>query len=260
MIATSHATWRRVEQVMGLPVSIALRSPLPDSARDAAWAAVLADLREADRIFSTWRADSVVCRLDRGETALADLDPATAALVAEVLTLGEQARQESAGAFDVRRPGPGGRVVLDPSGVVKGWAVQRASAVLRDLPDTDWCLCAGGDLVCHVADDARPPWQVGVEHPHDPGRLVARIPVRSGAVATSSAAHRGDHVVDARTGRPARGVAAVTVVAPTLTWADIDATAAYALGAEALSWLRTRPGRSGLVVHDDGRAEVFRGA
>ena len=78
----------------------------------------------------------------------------------------------------------------------------------------------------------------------------------TGAVATSGTAHRGRHLVDARTGRAPGGVASVTVVAGSLTWADIDATAAYAQGPEAGHWLETRPGRSGLVVWADGSTTV----
>ena len=87
-------------------------------------------------------------------------------------------------------------------------------------------------------------------------RVLARVPVRRGAVATSGTAHRGAHLVDARTGLPPVGVASVTVVRPDLTWADIDATAAYAHGTDALRWLHSRPG-CGLVVWADGRTEVW---
>lgn len=247
---------RYVEQLMGLPVSLALRgSHTDDSLAHGAWQACVAELREVDRVFSTYRADSVVSRLGAGELDLADCPPE----VHEVLALGEQARVESGGAFDVRRPGPDGVPVLDPSGVVKGWAVQRASVHLRALPDTDFSLSAGGDMVCHVADDSqdRAPWRVGIEDPHDVQRLVATVEVRRGAVATSGTAHRGEHIVDPRTGSVPRDLASVTVLADDLTWADIDATAAYAMGAGALAWLRTRPGRRGVVVWADGRAEVF---
>src|SRR5205085_2187959 len=142
--------------------------------------------------------------------------------------------------------------VLDPSGVVKGWAVERAAAALDQLPDTDYCLSAGGDLTCRTLDPGGTPWRIGVEDPADPSRVLAVLPVLTGAVATSGTAHRGQHLVDARTGRPPSGVASVTVVARSLTWADIDATAAYAMGPEAARWLETRPGRSGLVVWADG--------
>jgi len=229
---------------MGMPVSLALRGRhRTDGRARAAWDAALRTLRDADRVFSTYRADSYICRLGRGEIGIADCPPE----VGEVLALGDRAERESGGAFAVTRDG-----VLDPSGVVKGWAAERAAAHLRDLPDTDFCLSAGGDLVCRTRDPDAGPWRIGVEDPHDPRRIVAIVPVFTGAVATSGTAHRGAHLVDARTGRPPSTVASVTVVAASLTWADIDATAAYAHGPDAADWLRTRRGRQGLVVWADG--------
>lgn len=250
MPAAAVPTTRYVEQVMGMPISLALRGRHTDdgAARDA-WARVLASLREVDRVFSTYRPDSFVSRLDRDEIGLEDCPPE----VAEVLALGEAAERQSGGAFSVRLPGPDGRVRLDPSGVVKGWAAERAAAALRELPGTDFCLSAGGDITCRTVDPDAAPWRVGVEDPRDPGRVLAVIPVSAGAVATSGTAHRGQHLVDARTGRAPEGVASVTVVAGSLTWADIDATAAYAQGEDAARWLEARPGRSGLVVWADGR-------
>jgi thiamine biosynthesis lipoprotein len=245
---------RYVEQVMGMPVSLALRGRHvdDDDAHDA-WQRCLRVLRRLDALFSTYRDDSYISRLNRGEVVLEDAP----AEVREVLDLAERARQQSGGAFDVRRVTGDGTTAFDTDGVVKGWAVQRASAAFRDLTDTDFCLSAGGDMVCHVADDTRPAWRIGIEDPHDPSVLVATVEVRRGAVATSGHAHRGHHVVDARTGEAPAVVASVTVLADDLTWADLDATAAYALGPDALTWLRGRPGRRGLVVWDDGHTEVF---
>ena len=245
---------RYVAHLMGMPVSLALRGRhTDDPAAGEAWERCVAELTEVDRVFSTYREDSVISRLSRGEIGVADCPPE----VREVLALGERARVESGGAFDVRRPGPDGVPTLDPSGVVKGWAVQRASAHLRALPDTDVCLSAGGDMVCHVADDVRPAWRVGIEDPCDAQQLLATVEVRRGAVATSGAVHRGEHITDARTGGTPGAVASVTVLADDLTWADIDATAAYAMGADALTWLRGRPGRRGIVVWRDGGSDLF---
>jgi FAD:protein FMN transferase len=245
--ATAGRVVRRVAHVMGMPVSLALRGRhAGDVESESAWAEAMATLRDVDRVFSTYRADSFVSRLDRGLLDVVDCPIE----VAEVLALGERARLESAGAFDVRRSGR-----LDPSGVVKGWAVERAARPLRHLADTDFCLSAGGDMVCSVADRARPPWRIGIEDPHDPTRVVAVVPMRAGAVATSGLAHRGGHVVDARTGEVPRALASVTVVAADLVTADVDATAAFALGADGPAWLARRPGRTGLVVHADGRRQ-----
>jgi len=242
-------TVRSVDHVMGMPISLALRGRhTDDAAAHAAWAAVMAELREVDRVFSTYREDSWVSRLGRGQVGIEDCPPE----VNEVLLLGSVAEQESGGAFSVWLPGPHGRR-LDPSGVVKGWAVERAATHLRRLEDTDFCLSAGGDMTCRTLDPDGTPWRIGVEDPADPGRILAVIPVFSGAVATSGTAHRGEHILDARTGRAPEEVASVTVTAGSLTSADIDATAAYAQGEDAARWLETRPGRSALVVWADGR-------
>jgi thiamine biosynthesis lipoprotein len=255
--AAAPVVARYVEHVMGLPISLAIRGRhAADAAGRTAWAEVMDSLRAADEMFSTYRPESVVSRLGRGELTLADCPPE----VAEVMELGEEASRSSGGAFSVHRPGPDGRAVLDPSGVVKGWAAERASEALRALPDTDFCLSAGGDLVCRTVDPASRPWRIGIEDPRDPRRLVAVVPVHTGAVATSGSAHRGQHVVDARTGRPPSGIASVTVVADSLTEADIDATAAYAQGPEAAPWLQGRAGRTGLVVWSDGSTTTIRDA
>jgi len=248
-VTGSHASEfdRRVEHVMGMPISLALRGRHAFTDRaDGAWAAALTHLRWVDIVFSTWRPDSWVSRMARGEAT--GIPPAE---VGEVLALAERARVESGGAFDVRRPG----VPLDPSGVVKGWAVERAMACFDDLADTDVCLSAGGDMACRSRMALSPGWRVGIEDPHDPSRIVAVVPVRSGAVATSGLAHRGAHVTDPRTGSAPDALASVTVIADDLTWADIDATAALVMGEEAAGWLTGR-GRTAVIVDREGLATV----
>jgi len=252
--AAAPPTARRVEHVMGMPVSLALRGRHATGPRaDAAWDGALAELRRVDAVFSTYRTGSWVSRLGRGEVTPGDCPPE----VREVLALGEAARLGSGGAFDVRRPGPGDAVVLDPSGVVKGWAVERALRAFDDLDGTDVCLSAGGDLACRTRADGSPGWRIGVEDPHDPARVVAVVPVRDGAVATSGLAHRGAHIVDPRTARVPTALASVTVVGPDLTWADIDATTAFVLGDDALPWLAGRAGAVGVVVRADGTVARF---
>ena len=193
---------------------------------------------EVDRVFSTYREDSVISRLGRGELDRRRL-PAGGRARCSPSASGPGV--ESGGAFDVRRPGPDGVPVLDPSGVVKGWAVQRASAHLLarcPTPTSASRPAATWSATSRTTPD--PAWRVGIEDPHDPQRVARHrrgTPRRGRHVRP---AHRGEHIIDARTGGVPGGVASVTVLADDLTWADIDATAAYAMGAEALAWLRGR--------------------
>ncbi len=229
---------RRVEHVMGFPVSLRLDDPVgPGGVPEAAVDGVFAWLREVDARFSPFRPDSEVSRLDRGEV------PRPSAELREVLDLCEEYRAATGGAFDVRLPGRG----LDPCAVVKGWSVQRAAESLRAAGARGFCLNAGGDVVA-----AGGPWRVGVRHPEHADRLCTVLEVADGAVATSARYERGDHIVDGRTGRPATGLLAVTVVAPTLTEADAVATAAFAMGTEGVAWAAEREGCEVFAV-DAGR-------
>ncbi len=154
---------------MGLPVSLALRGRHTDDRRaDDAWAAAVAYLHHVDRVFSSYRPDSYVSRLGRGEIGVADCPPE----VAEVLAIGEQARVASVAPSTYGAAG-GRADHLGADGVVKGWAVQSAAAAFDDLDETDVCLSAGGDMVCQVADPGSPDWRIGIEDPRDPRRLIA---------------------------------------------------------------------------------------
>lgn len=189
-----------VEHIMGMPVRAEGEI---DGARVFAW------LRWVDATFSTYRPDSEICRLDRGE--LADAHP----LVREVLARCEELRVETGGLFDAHA---GGR--LDPSGYVKGWAVQRAAVFGRGR----FLIDAGGDVL------VRGTWRVGIRHPYERDRLAAAITVSDCGVATSGAYERGPHIIDPRTGRPAAGLSSVTVIGADLGTADAYATAGFVAG------------------------------
>ena len=237
----------RVEQVMGLPISLDLRDDgdFTEAADEAfAW------LREVDARFSPFKEDSEVRRYDRGELPAADLS----AELLEVLELCAYYEQLSGGAFRARLPGRG----LDPCGVVKGWAVQRAADLLKAAGATTFCLNAGGDVVTAGEPEPGRAWRVGVRHPEQPLAVCAVLESRNGAIATSAAYERGSHILDGRDGTPATGLLSVTVVAADLVTADALATATYAMGTEGIAWAADRPGCEILVVDD--RRQVHRTA
>jgi FAD:protein FMN transferase len=253
-----------VEQVMGMPVSIHVRGPAARTDPDVviAVARAVRGLHHVDAVFSTWKGDSVVSRVRRGGLSLDEASADVPPEVHEVARLCRDARDRTDGWFDAWLPdGPTGPRLFEPTGLVKGWAVQRACDVLRGaLPAHDVLVDAGGDvaLACNLLDS--PAWTVGIEDPRDRTRVVATLGLRVGGVATSGSAARGGHVLDPRTGEPGGdGLLAVTVVAPDLLTADVDATAAFARGADADRWLATLPGRTALVVPASGPPRVESG-
>ena len=200
-------------------------------------------LQFIDATFSTYRDDSDISRIRRGELSVEDADRH----VAEVLGLCVEAQHATGGYFTAQ---PDGR--LDPTGLVKGWSIERASLLLRRLGADNHAVNGGGDM--QIAGEAEPdrPWTVGVVDPADRSRLLARLECTDLAVATSGVGERGAHIVDPFTRRPAVALASATVIGPSLTDADAYATAACAMGPQALSWLESLRGYDALLVTADG--------
>lgn len=236
-----------VREAMGFPVSLEVVGEI-DAAVDAAVEAAFATLVEADRIFSPFRADSELSRINRGEADAATPSP----LMTEVLRAAAAFERASGGVFSVRRGG-----MLDANGIVKGWAAQRAAEGLVAAGVDRFCLVAGGDVAVRGLPDPGAgggvdAWNVGVRSPFNAARMVAVLAVRDGAVATSGAYERGDHIVDARTGAVAGVFASVTVVDDDLEVADVLATTVFAMGAEGPRWANREFGVSVLAVLPDG--------
>jgi FAD:protein FMN transferase len=233
---------------MGLPVSLHVRGQgVRTGEVEALVGRVFSWLHRVDAMFSTYRADSQVSALQRGELRPQEADP----LVQEVFELGAQAWRATDGYFDDHLPtGDGGRR-YDPTGLVKGWAVARAAVMLNELDDHAYCLNAGGDIA--MGGRRAQPWRIGVEDPVQRARMLDIVTVLTGAVATSGSAARGTHIVNPHTGRPAASLLAVTVRGPSILWADVHATAVVAEGAAGLRRLERLGGYEATAVTADGR-------
>lgn len=241
--AAAPAGFAHVEHVMGTVFSFDVREP-PTPRLRAALADAVRWLHRMDALFSTYRADSAISRIGRGETTPDRCPPE----VADVLARCAQAAAATGGYFTSR---PGGR--LDPSGLVKGWAVEHTARTLRAAGARNLCVNGGGDLQAYGAAAPGRPWRIGVAHPRQPGGLVAAVTAAAGrdlAVATSGTAERGAHIVDPHTGRPPRTWLSFTVVGPRIETADVYATAAFAMGEAATAWITHR--RGGGPAHGAG--------
>jgi len=234
---------RRAEPVMGTVVSFAVRVDGADCA--AAVREAVSWLHDVDARFSPYRSDSEVSLIDAG---LLSVDQASADL-RQVLGLCDQVIARTDGYFTTR---PWGH--FDPSGLVKGWAVQRAADILLGHGLVDHSVAGGGDVQVHGLRGPGRPWVVGIADPHRPGTVLSTVPLTDGAVATSGTAERGAHVVDPHTGRAASELASLTLVGRELTWVDACATAALAMGRAALAWVSEHKDLQALAVDAAGQA------
>lgn len=209
-------------------------------------------------VFSTYRADSQISRLNRGEVTVADLDPA----VGEILARSEELRRATDGYFDIRAPyapggegpqnGRGGPGSVDPSGLVKGWAVKRAVELLVRAGGRNLAVNAGGDVLVSGHPDGDSAWRIGIQHPRSSRDIALTLAVSDRAVATSGAYIRGDHILDPHTGAAPGDLLSVTITGPDLSTADAYATAVFAMGAERGAWWCARlDGYDAVLIRDD---------
>ncbi|MDX6671244.1 MAG: FAD:protein transferase [Solirubrobacteraceae bacterium] len=246
MIVVRHA-----EAVMGTVVSFVVHGgELPETTLRAALGRACDGLHEDDAMFSTWRADSPMSRVRRDELAVRDAPPE----IVEVLVACASARDLSGGWFDPWAM-PGG---VDPTGLVKGWAAQRAAAELARWGVPAALVNAGGDIVTFGERAPGHPWQVGIRDPRRAHRIDAAVPV-DGAIATSGVYERPGEVLDPFTGRPARRLRAATVVGPELGLADALATGLLAAGPDGLAQVAAVPGYSARIVGPGGVVRVSPG-
>ncbi|MBV9292862.1 MAG: FAD:protein FMN transferase [Frankiales bacterium] len=238
---------RHAEQCMGTVFTIDIRDP-------GDWAdavlAVVDWLHFVDATFSTYRESSDISRMRRGTLRLEDAHP----LVREVLEICARVESMTGGCFTARPDGG-----LNPTGLVKGWSIERASAMLSAAGAVNHAVSGGGDM--QLAGEAAPgqPWTVGIVDPFDRRRLLTSVAGRDFAVATSGIAERGRHIVDPFSGRPAVGTTSVSVVGPSATDADVLATAMCVMGDAGPRWLDSVEGFEAFVVTDDHHLRTTQG-
>lgn len=240
----------RVEHIWGTAVGVDVRGPGHADVVDD----LFAWFQRVDDLFSTWRDDTEISRLARGELEREQVSPE----VHTVLALCDRVSAESHGAFDIAfgadpRVAPReGLGPIDPSGLVKGWVLDVAAERLRAAGAARFTLNAGGDVIAHGGPAPGQPWRVGVQHPWVRDQVAAVLVGADLAVATSGAYERGGHIIDPRTGRSATGLASVTVVGADipLALADGYATAAVVLGAGGMDWLAALPSVEAMAITD----------
>lgn len=240
---------KQTKLIMGMPITVEVLGPAEADIFDE----VFSYFEYVDEKFSPFKEESEVSRLNTGELAPDDWSDD----VRLVFDLAEQTKRDTNGYFDIRDQK--GR--LDPSGLVKGWAIRNAARLIRESGFEDFYVEAGGDIEVGGRNSAGEAWRVGIRDPFGKKNVVKTVHLQgSGGVATSGSYERGDHVWNPKDrSQPIREIVSLTVIGPDVYEADRFATAAFAMGREGIKFIEGRPGLEGYSIDREGIATMTSG-
>lgn len=129
-------------------------------------------------------------------------------------------------------------MAIGTGGIAKGYALDRAGAILRGGGVDNYMIFGGGQVQVHGKRAGRP-WRVGIQHPRNPGSYFAALESTGASFSTSGdyehavvdgSGKRWHHIIDPKTGRPADESLSVTIMTSEGIYADALSTAAFVLG------------------------------
>lgn len=203
-----------------------------------------------DQVFSPFIASSEVSRLNGGSLKLSQISPE----MIEVLRLSEETKGQTGGFFDVWYNGK-----LDPSGLVKGWAIHQAAEILRDLGHRNFYVEAGGDIEVAGTNQEGKSWVIGLKNPFDQSKFAHVVALTEAGIATSGTYLLGQHIYNPHSQKPIQNIVSLTVIGPDVYEADRMATAAFAMGRNGLSFLASQVGLEGFMINSDRSAAMTGG-
>ena len=234
---------KRTSRIMGMSVTLEVMGEPPRAAEAIEHA--LAFVRTVDRRFSPYKPDSELSRLNAGAVTATELS----SMFRTILNLSDATRRQTDGYFDIRKPDGS----LDPSGLVKGWAIREAARIVVDHGFRDYFVEAGEDIQTGGRNSRGQAWTVGVRNPFRPEELAYAVRLSGQGIATSGTYRQGGHIYDPHTAQPRSEIVSCTVVGPDIYEADRFATAACAMGERGIELLERRSDLDGQLVTRDGR-------
>ncbi|MFQ5645352.1 MAG: FAD:protein FMN transferase [bacterium] len=169
----------------------------------------------------------------------------------------------------------GGQVYFSPAdtgfdlgAVAKGYGVDRAFSKLKEAGIENFIINAGGDIRAAGTKGQGRPWTIGIQNPRNNNGLIGSVQITGKAVVTSGDYERFfmekkvryHHILDPRTGYPARGCRSVTVVAATAEQADAIATGIFVMGGKkGKIFLENRADLEGIIIDSQGKRFISKG-
>ena len=228
---------KQTKILMGMPITVQVE----DSVVNAEILDRVFDyFQKIDDRFSTYKPDSEISRINRGEIKPRD----SSHEVKIVFSLAELTKEQTGGYFDITTP----EGKLDPSGLVKGWAIHNAGKLLEKAGMKDFFIDAGGDI--QTWGKAR---RVGIKNPFKQDEIVKVLEIQNQGMATSGTYIRGQHIYNPyQKDQDISNIRSLTVVGPNVYEADRMATAAFAQGLDGIMFIEKFPGLEGFMIDMQG--------
>ncbi len=234
---------KQTKIIMGMPVTVEI---VDDQGKEEIFSEVFDYFRQVDTRFSTYKKRSEISQINAGK-----LQPSAYSKdMKTILQLCEDTKHETHGYFNIEHEG-----ILDPSGLVKGWAIYHAAQLIKKAGSKQYYVNAGGDIEVHGKNKEGTPWHIGIRNPFNRNEIVKVVNVSSGGVATSGTYVRGFHIYNPnKQGKQANELQSVTVVGPNIYDADRFATAVFAMGKRGMQLIDSLPGLAVYMIDNKGIA------
>ncbi len=237
------------QAIMGMPITVAIADSY----------ATRSDLEPVfnyftcvDKQFSPFKPDSEVSLWNAQAIGARELSSD----MKEILELCAETKQATNGYFDIRKPDGH----IDPSGLVKGWAIHNAARLLEENGFQNYYVEAGGDIQVKGLNPEGENWKIGIRNPFNRKQIIKALRVASQGVATSGTYIRGQHIYNPLNPETdLTDIVSITVIGPNIYEADRFATAAFAMGADGIHFIEHLPGFEGYQIDHDGIATMTTG-
>ncbi len=236
--------------IMGMPVTLDI---VGDSINDEVFEKVFSYFRYIDETFSVYKETSEITKINHRIIKPGDYSDD----MKKVFDLCEETKRLSNGYFDIKSPGG----FLDPSGLVKGWAIFSGAEILKNLGFENFYINVGSDIEARGHNEANEKWKIGIRNPFKKEKEAIKIVKLSDrGIATSGNQLRGQHIYNPlHQNSPANELASITVIGPNIYEADRFATPAFVMGRDGINFIQSLEGFEGYAIDKNGIATMTSG-
>jgi len=240
---------KQARVIMGMPISLEIVDAF---ANEKDFEKVFDYFRHVEDKFSTYKTTSETSQINQGKIKEKDYSDE----MKEVIRLcGETSKQTNGFFTTVAKD-----LSFDPLGLVKGWAIYKASLLLDEMGYKNYFIEAGGDIQTKGKNSDGECWSVCIRNPFKNEEIIKVVYLSGQGIATSGTYVRGQHIVNPlKPGVSITEIVSLTVIGPNIYEADRFATAAFAMGKEGVNFIEKLENLEGYMIDDKGLATYTSG-